>query len=143
MALHEACNLARNGRPINGIGKAIQSVAKQKGFRIIKNLCGHGVGRGLHEEPREIPGYYDPNDRRILHNGLVIAVEPFLSTKSRYVSEDDDGWTLSTQNGNLSAQFEHTMVVTKGKPILLTQVSEFKIGKIRTRRPINYTPIAW
>jgi methionyl aminopeptidase len=120
LALHEACNSARAGRPINGIGKSIQKVAKRNGFKIIKNLSGHGVGRSLHEAPREIPGYYDHNDLRILHDGLVIAIEPFLSTKSRYVREDDDGWTLFTQQGNLSAQFEHTMVITKGKPILLT-----------------------
>lgn len=119
-ALHEACNYARAGRPLNGIGKAIQRVARGAGFRVIKNLCGHGVGRRLHEEPREIPGYYEPNDRRVLHEGQVIAVEPFLSTKSRFVTEDDDGWTLSAQKGNLSAQFEHTIVITKGKPILLT-----------------------
>lgn len=120
VALQEACHYASAGRPLNGIGRAIQKVATNSGFRIIKNLCGHGVGRGLHEEPREIPGYYDPLDRRVLREGMVIAVEPFLSTKSRFVTEDDDGWTLSAQKGNLSAQFEHTMVITKGRPILLT-----------------------
>lgn len=119
-ALAAACNSARAGQPLNGIGQAIQKVAKQKGFRIIKNLCSHGVGRALHEEPSEIPGYYDPWDKRILHEGLVITIEPFLSTKSRYVTEAEDGWTLVGDKGNLSAQFEHTMVITKGKPILLT-----------------------
>lgn len=120
VALEEACHYARAGRPLNGIGKTIQKVARNTGFRIIKNLGGHGVGRALHEEPREIPGYYEPSDRRVLHDGMVIAIEPFLSIKSRYVTEDDDGWTLSGQKGNLSAQFEHTLVITKGKPILLT-----------------------
>ncbi len=120
LALQQACNSASAGKPLNGIGRAIQRVATKAGFRIIKNLCGHGVGRGLHEEPGEIPGYYAPHDRRILHEGQVIAVEPFLSTKSRFVTETDDGWTLSAQQGNLSAQFEHTMVITKGQPILLT-----------------------
>jgi len=120
LALNDACNYVSDGKPLNGIGKTIQKVAKQKGFRIIRNLCGHGVGRGLHEEPREIPGYYIPQDKRMLHDGLVIAIEPFLSTKSRYVSETDDGWTLSGSKGNFSAQFEHTMVITKGKPIILT-----------------------
>jgi len=120
MALDAACDNARAGKHLNGIGKAIQGVAKQKGFRIIKNLCSHGVGRSLHEEPKQIPAYYDPRDRRVLHEGLVITIEPFLSTKSAYVSEMDDGWTLVGKEGNLSAQFEHTMVITKGKPILLT-----------------------
>jgi methionyl aminopeptidase len=120
LALAEACNSAQAGRPLNVIGKSIQRVAKQKGFRIIKNLCSHGVGRGLHEEPKEIPGYYEPRDKRRLHEGLVITIEPFLSTKSRFVTESSDGWTLVGGKQNLSAQFEHTMVITKGKPILLT-----------------------
>jgi methionyl aminopeptidase len=120
LALAEACNSVQAGKSLNVVGKSIQRVAKQKGFKIIKNLCSHGVGRGLHEEPKEIPGYYEPRDKRRLHEGLVITIEPFLSTKSRFVTEADDGWTLVGSQNNLSAQFEHTMVITKGKPILLT-----------------------
>ncbi|WP_086929667.1 type I methionyl aminopeptidase [Agarilytica rhodophyticola] len=120
LALNEACRHASAGSPLNVIGKSISKVAKQKGFRIIRNLCSHGVGRGLHEEPKEIPGYYNPTDRRRLHEGLVITIEPFLSTKSKFVSETSDGWTLVGHEKNLSAQFEHTMVITKDKPILLT-----------------------
>ncbi len=120
LALSNAAASARAGKPINGIGKAIQKVAKNKGFKVIKNLCSHGVGRGLHEEPKEIQGYYDPTDSRVLSNGLVITIEPFLSTKSQFVDELDDGWTLAGMKGNLSAQYEHTMVITKGKPILVT-----------------------
>ncbi len=120
LALREACRSARAGRPLSDIGRAIQKVARQKGFRIIKNLCSHGVGRSLHEEPTEIPGYYEPRDRRRLHEGLVITIEPFLSTKSTQVTETGDGWTLAGHHGNLSAQFEHTMVITRGEPILLT-----------------------
>lgn len=120
LALDEACDSARSGRPLNGIGKSIQRVAKKSGFRIIRNLCSHGVGRALHEEPGEIPGYYEPRDKRMLHEGLVITIEPFLSTHSRIVTESDDGWTLLGRQGNLSAQFEHTMVITKGRPIMLT-----------------------
>ena len=119
-ALNEATKAAVAGKPLNGIGKAIQGVAKRSGFRIIKNLASHGVGRSLHEEPKSIPGYYEPNDKRILHEGLVITIEPFLSTKSRAVDEGEDGWTLLARKGNLSAQFEHTMVITKDKPVLLT-----------------------
>ncbi len=119
-ALSSACDYASAGRKINGIGKSIQKVAKQSRFKIIKNLCGHGVGKGLHEEPTEIHGFYVPGDTRILKEGMVIAVEPFLSTKSQFVEETSDGWTLVGHKDNLSAQFEHTMVITKGKPILLT-----------------------
>jgi len=120
LALTQAANEARAGQPINRIGKAIEKVAKQKGFKIIKNLCSHGVGRGLHEEPKEIAGYFNPADKRILTNGMVITIEPFLSTKSGLVLERDDGWTLVGSKHNLSAQYEHSMVITKGKPILLT-----------------------
>lgn len=122
LALKEACRNARARQSLNGIGRAIQRVAKQKGFRIIRNLCSHGVGRSLHDEPGEIPGYYDPSDKRMLHEGLVITIEPFLSTKSKMVTEQQDGWTLSATRGNLSAQFEHTMVITRGEPVLLTEI---------------------
>ncbi len=120
LALNSAANTATANAPLNRIGKAIQNVATQKGFRVIKNLCSHGVGSALHEEPSEIPGYYDRKDKRRLHKGLVITIEPFLSTKSRFVNETSDGWTLTGCPGNLSAQFEHTMVITNGRPILTT-----------------------
>lgn len=119
-ALNQAILYAKAGKPLNGIGKTIYDVATKSGFKTIRNLCGHGVGRSLHEDPREIPSYFEPRDRRTLKEGQVIAVEPFLSTKSRIATEESDGWTLATQAGNLSAQFEHTMVITRGKPILLT-----------------------
>ena len=120
LALSNALTKARAGQPLNGIGKAIQKVAKEKGFKVIRNLCSHGVGRALHEEPGEIPGYYDPHDRRQLHNGMVITIEPFLSTRSTYASETGDGWTLAGEPGNFSAQYEHTLVITRGKPLLMT-----------------------
>lgn len=120
LALSQACRSAKSGSSLNVIGKSIQKVAKKNGFKVIKNLCSHGVGRSLHEEPTEIPGYYEPRDTRKLHSGLVITIEPFLSTKSRFVNESSDGWTLVGHEGNLSAQFEHTMVITDGEPLLLT-----------------------
>ena len=119
-ALNSAIDSARAGNPINRIGLAIERVAKKKGYRIIKNLCSHGVGKSLHEDPKEIPGYYCPEDKRKLWDGAVITIEPFLSTLSEEVHEDVDGWTLIAAPGNLSAQFEHSMVITRGKPILLT-----------------------
>jgi methionyl aminopeptidase len=119
-ALAAAAFQARADRPMNGIGKAIQKVAREQGFRVIKNLCSHGVGRALHEEPKEIAGYYVPQDTRRLVRGMVMTIEPFLSTKSRLVTEAGDGWTLVGARGNLSAQYEHTLVITRGEPILLT-----------------------
>ncbi len=105
---------------INRIGKVIQSVAKKHRFKIIRNLAGHGIGRSLHEEPEGIVGYYDRGDTRTLSAGQVIAIEPFLSTKSTYVDEGQDGWTLIGHRANLSAQYEHTIIVTNGAPIVAT-----------------------
>lgn len=120
-ALEQAMRQARAGQPLNGIGAAIQRTAKAHGFKIIENLGSHGVGRALHEAPEHIPGYFDPSDKRILQEGMVITIEPFLSTKSRVVTETSDGWTLVGVPGNLSAQYEHTMIITKGEPIVVTQ----------------------
>ena len=119
-ALTQAMQQARAGRPLNGIGAAIERTAKTYGFKIIENLGSHGVGRALHEEPEHIAGYYDRTDTRILQEGMVITIEPFLSTKSRVVTETADGWTLVGAQGNLSAQYEHTMIITKGEPIVVT-----------------------
>jgi len=120
-ALAEAMKGARAGQPINRIGAAIERTAKAYGFKVIENLASHGVGRALHEEPEHIPGYFDPADRRILREGMVITIEPFLSTRSRTVTETADGWTLAGVSGNLSAQYEHTMIITRGAPLVVTQ----------------------
>ena len=119
-ALDEAMKEARAGNRINQIGRAVQRVAKVNGFKVIENLAGHGVGRNLHEEPDSIVGYYEPRDSRVLQEGMVIAIEPFLSTKSSWVKEADDGWTLVGAPGNISAQYEHTMIITRGSPIVVT-----------------------
>ncbi len=118
--LAEALKVTRAGQPLNRIGAAIEGAARRFGFRVIENLASHGVGRALHEEPEHIAGYYDPADTRVLHEGMVITIEPFLSTRSRVVEETDDGWTLVGARGNRSAQFEHTLIVTRGDPIMVT-----------------------
>lgn len=118
-ALVKAVNAARAGRPINEIGRASETVAKEYGFSIIKELPGHGVGRGLHEPPM-VPGFYMKQANERLTPGTVITIEPFLSTGADRIQEMPDGWTLKTPDGSFCAQFEHTIVVTKGKPIILT-----------------------
>lgn len=120
-ALDQAMKRARAGQPINVIGAAIQRTAKAHGFKIIENLGSHGIGRALHEAPEPIAGYFDPTDQRILRDGMVITIEPFLSTKSRMVTEASDGWTLVGALGNLSAQYEHTMIITKRESIVVTR----------------------
>lgn len=121
VALERALAEASAGARINRIGKAIQGVAKSRGFKVIENLAGHGIGRSLHEEPECIVGYYEQRDVRRLQLGQVIAIEPFLSTRSTYVAETDDGWTLVGHPANRSAQYEHTLIVTKGQPIVATR----------------------
>ncbi len=103
------------------IGAAIERTAKAYGFKVIENLGNHGVGRALHEEPEHIPGYFDSSDKRTLRERMVITIEPFLSTRSRIVTETSDGWTLAGARGNPSAQYEHTVIITKGSPIVVTQ----------------------
>ncbi|BBA34816.1 methionine aminopeptidase [Methylocaldum marinum] len=120
LALQHALAEARAGAPINRIGKAIQRTAKSHGFKVITNLAGHGIGRSLHEEPEGIVSYFDRLDTRRLQLGQVIAIEPFLSTKSTYVTEAEDGWTLVGHPANLSAQYEHTVILTRGSPIIAT-----------------------
>lgn len=122
VALQKALASAQAGRFMNVIGSAVQEEAKRCGFRIIKNLAGHGVGRHIHEEPDGVLNYYNPRDKRKLTEGLVLAIEPFLSTGAEYVTEANDGWTLKTPDGTVTAQYEHTVVITKGKPIILTAV---------------------
>lgn len=119
-ALENAMNAACAGARLSQIGRAIEKEARRSGFTVIENIGSHGVGRALHEEPGFIPGYYDPNDKRILREHQVITIEPFLSTGAREVFEAGDGWTLRTSKHFLTAQYEHTMVITKGKPLIMT-----------------------
>lgn len=119
-ALQNALSVARAGQSINAIGGAVEAQAKKCGFKVIRNLTGHGVGRHIHEEPRNVLNYYDNRDRRKLKEGMVLTIEPFLSTGAEAVITMRDGWTLKTPDGSLLAQYEHTIVITKGKPIIIT-----------------------
>jgi methionyl aminopeptidase len=119
LAQRDAMAAARAGRPLRHIGRAVQRRARRHGFTVIANLCGHGVGGDLHEPP-QVASVEDRNDRTMLWEGLVLAIEPFLSTGASYVVEDRDGWTLRTPDASLSAQYEHTIVVTNGTPLVLT-----------------------
>lgn len=118
LANRDAIAAARSGRPLRHIGRAVERRARRHRFSVLENLCGHGVGRGLHEAP-SVPGREDPDDPTVLWEGLVLAVEPFLSTGAERAVLARDGWTLRTP-GHLTAQFEHTIVVTSGRPIVLT-----------------------
>ena len=118
-ALTDAIGEVRAGAPVRNIGRAVERRAKRSGFRVVRNLCGHGVGRHIHEEP-QIANVYERNNPLVLHEGLVMTIEPFFTTSATYTIESDDGWTLRTPDGSIGAQFEHTMVVTNGAPIIIT-----------------------
>lgn len=121
--LHLAINKVRSRMKISELGGFIEQEAKKRGFRVIKNICGHGIGRKLHESPREIPCYKDRFNRERFRKNSVIALETFISTKARYVYEDQDGWTLKTEDDSFVAQHEHTIIVTDGKPVILTEAN--------------------
>ena len=118
--LAKTLRAAKAGSPLNAIGRTVQNEAGKRGYNVIYNLTSHGIGRKLHESPEGILNYYDPNDDRVLHEGLVLAIEPFLTTGVGRVIEERDGWGLRTVDRAIAAQFEHTIVVTKNEPIILT-----------------------
>ncbi|MDG2277674.1 MAG: type I methionyl aminopeptidase [Pseudomonadales bacterium] len=119
-AVAAALAMVRAGRSLNVIGRAVQKIADREGYTIVRNLGSHGVGRHIHEEPSYIP-YDNPEERRVLTRGMVITIEPFFSTGVDWVFEEDDGWTLSVPAGHLVAQFEHTLIVTDRRPVVVTE----------------------
>jgi methionyl aminopeptidase len=118
-AFRMAARVARAGNRVSDIGRAVEGEAKRCGFRVMRELCGHGVGRTIHEEP-QVPNYYDPRFRARLSEGLVITIEPILSAGNGQGVLEADRWTVRTTDRKLSAHYEHTLVITKGEPILLT-----------------------
>ena len=120
-ALQMSIDMARPGQKANAIGKAVEKFAKRKGYRTLKELGGHGVGRHIHEKP-SIPNYYNKRNKDVLEDGVVITLEPFLNTGKGRIKTDDDGWTLRTVDGSVSAQYEHTVIINGDDPILVTQV---------------------
>lgn len=110
---------AQDGQRLNRIGQLIERSIHAAGFCNVRNLCGHGVGGALHEEPT-VRNYHDERDTEVLREGQVMTIEPFLSTNVSRVREQADGWTLAGRPSSLFAQFEHTLVVTRGQPIILT-----------------------
>ncbi|GAB3273692.1 type I methionyl aminopeptidase [Larkinella harenae] len=121
--LAKAISRIKAGVQIAEIGRLIETETKQAGFRVIKNLAGHGVGRSLHEEPREILCYYDRSIKTRFRKNSVVAIETFLSTNSSYAHEKEDGWTLAVRN-SFAVQHEHTIVVTDQQPIILTAANQ-------------------
>jgi methionyl aminopeptidase len=118
-AFHAACAVARAGRAVAEIGQAVESRVASDGFSVLRSLSGHGVGRTIHEPPT-VPNYFDPRQRDILAEGLVITIEPIIAERPCRVVEGDDGWTLRTSNACLAAHHEHTLIITDRAPEIVT-----------------------
>lgn len=123
-ATYEAREVAldemRSGNPFRSLGQAIEKVADQYGLTIIENLGSHGVGSKLHEAPEFIASFEDKKDKRKFEENMVVTIEPFLSTGAWAVDEESDGWTLTTPEKYRTAQYEHTVVITKSNPLIMT-----------------------
>lgn len=113
----------KTGRPLANIGKAIGAFAAKNKYTLIANLASHGIGRSLHEEPSELSTWADPDETRMMEEGLVFTIEPFLSLGGEWAEDgdsEDDTWTLYSSPKAPTVQFEHTIVCTRNGPIILT-----------------------
>ncbi|HYW48944.1 MAG TPA: type I methionyl aminopeptidase [Bryobacteraceae bacterium] len=118
-AFRLAAAAATAGSRVYDIGRAVERETHRCGFHVLRDLCGHGVGQTIHEPP-SIPNYHDPRFHTRLTEGLVITIEPIIAAGSGRSVLQPDRWTIRTSDGSLSAHYEHTVAITKGRPILLT-----------------------
>lgn len=122
--LHKAIQHIKGGVRIADIGYLVETEARKQGYKVIKNLTGHGIGRSLHEEPGEIANYRDRYNNTRFKKNSVVAIETFISTTSTYAETLSDGWTMVGNKGGFMAQHEHTIVVTDGNPVILTAMND-------------------
>lgn len=107
-------------RPLAGIGQAIGEFARKNRYTLVQNLASHGVGHSLHEHPTEIATWPNKAERRTMHKGLVFTIEPFLSMGARWATDSDDPWTLLSEPRAPTVQYEHTVVATRSRPLVVT-----------------------
>ena len=118
----EGIKFAKDGYRVSDISAEIQRVAEENGFSVLREYCGHGIGKALHEEP-EVPNYYTQGRRGIrLRPGMCLAIEPMVNMGTKEIFVGDDDWTVYTQDGKLSAHYENTVLITNGEPVILTLV---------------------
>ena len=122
--LQKAINQIKGGVKIADIGYLMETEAKKSGFKVIRNLAGHGVGRSLHEKPENILNYRIKSNRERFKRNTTVAIETFIATKSTIAVEQKDGWTLIGNKGGYVTQHEHTIMVTDGLPLILTAANE-------------------
>ena len=120
-SFYEAIKFARAGARLGDIGHAVESFVISNGFTVVRDFVGHGIGRELHEEP-EIPNFGVAGRGPRLYAGMTIAIEPMVNQGTHEVKVKNDGWTVVTRDGKLSAHYENTVAITGGEPILLTEI---------------------
>ena len=118
-ALYEAIAQAVPGNRVTDISRTIQHYVEGNGYSVVREFVGHGVGRTMHEEP-QVPNFVDPKSNQKLRPGMTLAIEPMVNAGQPGVKILNDGWTVVTQDGSLSAHFEHTVLITEGEPEILT-----------------------
>jgi methionyl aminopeptidase len=118
-AFTKSLAVAVAGTPVREIGRAIEEEVHRQGFEVVRGLGGHGIGRTIHEPP-SVHNCYVPRQKDLLTEGLVLTIEPIISAGDGEVVEAPDGWTVRTKDGSLAAHHEHTLVITRGAPVLLT-----------------------
>jgi methionyl aminopeptidase len=118
-SLYEGIAQALSGNRVADISRAIQNYVEGNGFSVVREFVGHGVGRTMHEEP-QVPNFVDGKKSEKLRPGMTIAIEPMVNAGRPDVKILKDGWTVVTQDGSLSAHFEHTVLITEGEPEILT-----------------------
>jgi methionyl aminopeptidase len=118
-ALHEGIAQAVPGKCVADISRAVQNHVESNGFSVVREFVGHGVGRSMHEEP-QVPNFVDGKGSPKLRPGMTLAIEPMVNAGSPGVKILNDGWTVVTQDGSLSAHFEHTVLITEREPEILT-----------------------
>lgn len=121
--LRQAIDEIRGGVRVADIGRLIETEARKAGFAVIRNLAGHGVGRSLHEAPEDILNCYDRHNKERFKTNAVVAIETFIATHSTMAKTQRDGWTLVGNRGGFVAQHEHTIMVTREKPVILTKMN--------------------
>ena len=120
-ALNMGIEAAEVGARLGDVGAAIQRAAESQGYSIVREYVGHGIGRRMHEEPA-VPNYGKPGRGILLQPGMALAIEPMLNIGGWKTRLLDDNWTVVTEDGSLSAHFEHSMAVTESGPEILTQL---------------------
>ncbi|MEA1877541.1 MAG: type I methionyl aminopeptidase [Bacteroidota bacterium] len=110
------------GNRVGDIGYAVQAYAEKNGYSVVREMVGHGVGRNLHEAP-EVPNYGRKGSGGKLKNGMTLAIEPMINLGKRFISQDNDGWTIRTSDGSMSAHFEHSVAIRSGKADILSDFS--------------------